>query len=337
MLCIPASALALSDLDTSFLVQLHGHLKRTVPCDFLEISNGKLNCTGILFEQIPLARIKQLDVVYMEKEYNVSDINESDIKNVNAMSMKKKQAVAEQQRAAQQASRQKVTANTRLDQVSVADILLYTSKETNKNLPLQVDSEKILEMTAATYDTLLCKFRFVDDSIVKQPMFKKEKYLKHVHESLCRSTCTDQSTLSLLQRGAKYNYLFVDRTGVSLFDYTLDASECSQCRKENSAGSSIIKSPFKKEIASNIKYCLSFILAFLVIGTSSGLFAAFYSNGYDTKPSHELSLLQRAVRDGTATFGQRIGQFAITFIGCALSPMHIILIIVLTVLFSMFF
>ncbi|CAK8721000.1 hypothetical protein KKHLCK_10225 [Candidatus Electrothrix laxa] len=52
LLCIPASALALSDLDTSFLVQLHGHLKRTVPCDFLEISNGKLNCTGILFEQI---------------------------------------------------------------------------------------------------------------------------------------------------------------------------------------------------------------------------------------------------------------------------------------------
>lgn len=148
LLYIPANALALSDLDTRFSVQLHGNLKRTVPCDFLEISNGKLNCTGILFEQIPLARIKQLDVVYMGKEYNVSDINESDIKNVNAMSMKKEEAVAaqarakhnrqertflanterldfssglpseqafkyiEQQRTAWQASRQKVTANT---------------------------------------------------------------------------------------------------------------------------------------------------------------------------------------------------------------------------------
>ena len=101
MLFAPASALALSDLDTSFSVQLHGHLKRTVPCAFLTISNGKLNCTGILFEQISVSSIKQLDVVYMGKEFSVSEINESDIKSVNAMSMKKEQAVAAQQRAAQ--------------------------------------------------------------------------------------------------------------------------------------------------------------------------------------------------------------------------------------------
>ncbi|MCI5208457.1 MAG: hypothetical protein D3910_06610, partial [Candidatus Electrothrix sp. ATG2] len=113
LLCIPANALALSDLDTRFLVQLHGHLKRTVPCDFLTISNGNLSCRGILFEQIPISRIKRLDVVYMGKEYNVSDLNESDIKSVNAMSMKKEKAVAVQQRVAQaraeQINRQKRT------------------------------------------------------------------------------------------------------------------------------------------------------------------------------------------------------------------------------------
>ena len=106
LLFAPANVLALSDLDTKFWVQLHGHLKRTVPCDFLTISNGKLSCRGILFEEIPLSRIKRLDVVYMGKEYNVSEINESDIKNVNAMSMKKEEAFAGQ------AGRDVLTANT---------------------------------------------------------------------------------------------------------------------------------------------------------------------------------------------------------------------------------
>ncbi|MCW5203225.1 hypothetical protein VU12_09835, partial [Desulfobulbus sp. US4] len=81
-------------------------LKRTVPCDFLTISNGNLNCTGVVFEQISLSRIKQLDVVYMGKEFSVSEINESDIKSVNAMSIKKEKAVAAQQRAAQARAKQ---------------------------------------------------------------------------------------------------------------------------------------------------------------------------------------------------------------------------------------
>ena len=94
LLCIPANALALSDLDTRFSIQVHGR-DRQLQCDFLTISNENLNCTdGALLEQIPLSRIKQLDVVYMGKEFSVSEVNESDIKSVNAMNMKKEQTVS---------------------------------------------------------------------------------------------------------------------------------------------------------------------------------------------------------------------------------------------------
>lgn len=104
----PVNALALSDLDTSFSVQLNGR-ERKLQCASLTISNGKINCTdGTLLEQIPVSRIKQLDIIYMGKEYNVSEINEGDIKSVNTMSMKKGQAVAA--RKAHRARKRKIRA-----------------------------------------------------------------------------------------------------------------------------------------------------------------------------------------------------------------------------------
>jgi len=118
LLCIPANALALSDLDTKFSVQVHGR-KRQLQCDFMTISNGKLKCTdGKLVEQIPLSRIKQLDVVYMGKDFNVSEVNEGDIKSLNAMSVKKKQTVA----ARKARQRKKRIASTDTDAPEIASV-----------------------------------------------------------------------------------------------------------------------------------------------------------------------------------------------------------------------
>lgn len=104
----PATALALSDMDTTFSVHLYDR-NRKLRCNYLAISNGKLKCTnGSLVEQIPISSIKQLDVVYMGKEYNDSEIDESDINSVTAMSIRKEQAALEQQdlRAAQRRQKQ---------------------------------------------------------------------------------------------------------------------------------------------------------------------------------------------------------------------------------------
>lgn len=51
---------------------------------------------------------------------------------------------------------------------------------------------------------------------------------------------------------------------------------------------------------------------------------------------HDLSIAQRAVRDGRATISERIGLFFVTFAGCILSPIHIGFIVFLGVAISLF-
>ncbi len=91
----PGNVLALSDIDTTFSVQQHGQ-EKSLRCDFVTIMNGNLKCTeGFIVIQIPVSNIKQLDVVYMGKEFKVSDINQNDIKSLNEMSAYKEQAISE--------------------------------------------------------------------------------------------------------------------------------------------------------------------------------------------------------------------------------------------------
>ncbi len=102
MFFTPANLLALSDLDTTFLVQQHGQEKK-LRCNFLKISSGNLTCTeGALVTKIPVANIKQLEVMYMGKEFHVSDINQNDIESANGMSIKKEQALLERKRQIQE-------------------------------------------------------------------------------------------------------------------------------------------------------------------------------------------------------------------------------------------
>jgi hypothetical protein len=91
----PGNVLALSDIDTTFSVQQHGQ-EKSLRCDFVTIVNGNLKCTeGVIVIQIPVSNIKQLDVVYLGKEFKVSDINQNDIKSLNEMSEYKEQAISE--------------------------------------------------------------------------------------------------------------------------------------------------------------------------------------------------------------------------------------------------
>ncbi len=102
LFCIPANASALSFLDTKFSVQIHGR-KQQLQCDFLNISNGKLNCTnGGAVVHFPLSRIKQLDFEYMGKPYYASDINTNDINMLNTISAKKEEAFSRQKKSNQQ-------------------------------------------------------------------------------------------------------------------------------------------------------------------------------------------------------------------------------------------
>lgn len=78
-------------------------------------------------------------------------------------------------------------------------------------------------------------------------------------------------------------------------------------------------------------YLSSFVLAYLAVGVSAGLIAIFLKKPYHNKAPHDLSIAQRAVRDGRATPSERIGLFFMTFFGCIFSPMQIGLILLLSV------
>ena len=84
-------------------------------------------------------------------------------------------------------------------------------------------------------------------------------------------------------------------------------------------------------------YLSSFILSYVLVGASAGLVAIFLRWPYYKKAPQSLSIAQRAVRDGRATISERIGLFSVTFIGCALSPLHIALVVFLGVVIGLLF
>lgn len=114
----------------------------------------------------------------------------------------------------------------------VADALRSMSRDMNKSLPLQIDREKILEVTAAIQSTLIFKYKFTDETVINDPRFDKHKYVAHLRTSLGESTCKDAGAFELLQRGAKYNYLFINKRGLQVMDFTLDAKACSDYRRQ---------------------------------------------------------------------------------------------------------
>lgn len=84
-------------------------------------------------------------------------------------------------------------------------------------------------------------------------------------------------------------------------------------------------------------YLTSFILSYVLVGTSVGLVAIFLKWPYFKVAPHDLNIAQRAVRDGRATTSERIGLFFVTFVGCMFSPMYIGLIVFLGVVIGLLF
>ena len=119
------------------------------------------------------------------------------------------------------------------DELPVSDVLQTISKEINKSVPLKIDREKDLETTVALFDTLIFKYKFTDESTISNPRFDKNKYLAALRVSLGESTCMDLSTFALLKRGAKYSYMFTNKRGLKLFEYTLDERECANYRRKS--------------------------------------------------------------------------------------------------------
>lgn len=103
-------------------------------------------------------------------------------------------------------------------------VLLAISRSMNINLPLKIDNEKILDVTVVVGRTLIIKYRFTDDRIVNDPRFSKERYVSALRESTEKSTC--RGSLEVLRMGAEYNYHFVNRRGLEVIDFTLDARAC---------------------------------------------------------------------------------------------------------------
>lgn len=110
----------------------------------------------------------------------------------------------------------------------VTDTLRSMSREFNKSLPLQIDHEKILEVTVVVQSTLIFKYKFTDEKTIDDPRFDKQKYASHLRMSLGESTCKDKNNFELLRKGAKYNYLFVNKRGLQIIDFTLDTKVCSE-------------------------------------------------------------------------------------------------------------
>lgn len=119
------------------------------------------------------------------------------------------------------------------DEPAVSDVLQTISKEINKSVPFKIDREKDLETTVALFDTLIFKYKFTDESTISNPRFDKNKYLAALRGSLGESTCMDPSTFALLKRGAKYSYIFTNKRGLKLFEYTLDERECTKYRRKS--------------------------------------------------------------------------------------------------------
>ena len=113
-------------------------------------------------------------------------------------------------------------------QDDLSDDLRAVSKELNKSLPVQIDRDKILEVTLAVQSTLIFKYKFIDETVINHPNFRASKYIAQLRISLGESTCKDSGSLELLQRGAKYNYLFTTRSGLRIIDFTLDSSGCAE-------------------------------------------------------------------------------------------------------------
>jgi len=85
----------------------------------------------------------------------------------------------------------------------------------------------MLEVTVALHNTLIFKYKFTDETIINDRRFSKETYLAHLRVSLGQSMCRDSGTSELLRKGAKYNYLFTNKRGLQVIDFTLDAKACS--------------------------------------------------------------------------------------------------------------
>lgn len=116
--------------------------------------------------------------------------------------------------------------NDGLSDESVSNKLRSMSKELNKSLPVRVDREKILETTMAVKNVLVMKYKITDDSTFKDPRFDVNLYVYHFRNGQGQFICKDESNFELLKRGASYNYIFVNKYGQKLFEYTLNEQEC---------------------------------------------------------------------------------------------------------------
>jgi len=108
----------------------------------------------------------------------------------------------------------------------VEEALRQIARELSSTLPVRVDREKSLETIVALHSTLIFKYKFNDETTIRDPRFDPKLYEKHLARSLRASTCTDKGLAALLRRGARFNYLFVDKYGVKVVDFTLDAATC---------------------------------------------------------------------------------------------------------------
>ena len=111
------------------------------------------------------------------------------------------------------------TSNTQL-----TDDLLELSRAMNRNLPLKIDNEKVLDTTVVVGSTLIVKYRFTDEIVISDPRFSKARYIAALRESLGKSTC--KGSIEVLRRGAKFIYIFTNARGQNIIEFTLDAKEC---------------------------------------------------------------------------------------------------------------
>ena len=80
-------------------------------------------------------------------------------------------------------------------------------------------------------NTLVIKYMFTDETVINNPRFDVNRYIAHLQVSLGESTCKDDGTFELLRRGAKYNYMFINRKGLKVIDFTLDSRFCTEYRR----------------------------------------------------------------------------------------------------------
>jgi len=102
-------------------------------------------------------------------------------------------------------------------------ILLKTSTQLNRQLPMMVDEETRLDLTIATGMTLTYKFTMINHMADE---YDKYEFYNQMKNFLVKNQCSQENTKIMLRAGVSYNYLYFGKNGNILTTIKVTRADC---------------------------------------------------------------------------------------------------------------